>query len=79
MANPLTVRLPDETLDALDRLAAQTERSRSWLIGRAVEDYVALNQWQIGRINDGILDADAGTFASAADMKRIRGKHTRRS
>lgn len=73
-----TVRLDDETLGALDRLAEKTDRSRSWLVAKAVEDYVALNEWQIARIEEGIADADRGNFASDKEIARIRRKYAGR-
>ncbi len=45
MSAAFTVRLDESTLVALDRLAEKTERSRNWLVARAIEDYVALNAW----------------------------------
>ena len=78
MAGAFTVRLDDSTIDALDRLAERTDRSRSWLVARAVADYVALNEWQIGKIEEGLADADRGDFASDEEMKRIGGKYARR-
>ena len=78
MPAAFTVRLDDDTLAALDRLAEQTERSRSWLVTRAVEDYVSLNEWQIGRIREGIAAADRGDFASEEEMARIRRKFSGR-
>jgi predicted transcriptional regulator len=38
-----TVRLDAPALEPLDRLAEKTDRSRDWLVSRAVEDFVALN------------------------------------
>jgi predicted transcriptional regulator len=65
-----TVRLEEETLDALDRLAEKTDRSRNWLAAKAIEDYVALNAWQIGKIEEGVAAADRGGFASDDDVAR---------
>lgn len=78
MPSGFTVRLDDDTLAALDRLAAQTERSRSWLVTKAVEDFVALNAWQIETIEAGIAAADRGDFASDAEVERVRRKFTSR-
>jgi predicted transcriptional regulator len=69
-----TVRLEEETLDALDRLAEKTERSRNWLAAKAIEDYVALNAWQIGKIEQGLVAADRGDFASDDDVAWVRKK-----
>lgn len=74
MSAAFTVRLDEATLGALDQLAAKTDRSRNWLVTKAIEDYVALNAWQIGKIEAGIAAADRGEFASDADVARLRKK-----
>jgi predicted transcriptional regulator len=74
----ITVRLNEETLAALDRLAKGTKRSRSWLVSRAVEEYVSLNEWQIARIEEGIAAADRGDFASEEEMAGIWRKFSSR-
>jgi predicted transcriptional regulator len=66
----------DATLEALNRLAEKTERSRSWLATKAIEDYVALNAWQIGKIEAGIAASDRGDFASDDDVARVVGKYS---
>ena len=75
MTAAFTLRLDEATLEALDRLAEKTERSRSWLATKAIEDYVALNAWQIGKIEAGIAAADRGDFASDDDVKSVVGKY----
>ena len=79
MPAPFTVRLDDATLNALDHLVEKTELSRNWLISRAVEDYVALNAWQIGKIEAGIKAADKGDFASESDVALILAKFPSKS
>ena len=74
MPAAFTGRLDEATLGALDLLAEQTERSRSWLVRKAIEDYVALNSWQIGKIEAGIAAADRGEFAADDDVARVRRK-----
>jgi predicted transcriptional regulator len=71
-----TLRLSEATLDALDQLAEKTERSRSWLAAKAIEEYIALNAWQIGKIEAGIAAADRGDFASDNDVARVVGKYS---
>jgi predicted transcriptional regulator len=71
-----TLRLDEATLEALDRLAEKTERSRSWLATKAIEDYIALNAWQIGKIETGIAAADCGDFARDHDVARVVGKYS---
>lgn len=76
MTAAFTLRMNDATLEALDRLAEKTERSRNWLATKAIEDYVALNAWQIGKIEAGIAAADRGDFASDDDVARVVGKYS---
>ena len=76
MTAAFTLRLDETTLEALDQLAEKTERSRSWLATKAIEEYVALNVWQIGKIEAGIAAADRGDFASDADVERVIGKYS---
>lgn len=70
----LTIQLDPNTLGALDRLAEKTDRSREWLVNKAVEDYVAVNAWQIRKIEEGIAAADRGDFASDEELARLREK-----
>jgi predicted transcriptional regulator len=74
MPAPFTVRLDETTLSALDHLAAKTDRSRNWLVARAIEDFVALNAWQIGKIEAGLSAADRGEFAKDNELARVRKK-----
>ena len=74
MPAAFAVRLDDATLGALDRLAEKTERSRNWLVAKAVEDYVALNGWQIGKVEEGVAAAERGDFASDAEVASVRKK-----
>ena len=74
MSDALIIQLDDPTLDALDQLAAKTQRSRSSLISQAVQDYVELNTWQLRKTEAGIEAADCGDFASDADVARVRAK-----
>lgn len=74
MPAAFTVRLDKATLGALDALAEKTDRSRTWLVTKAIEEYVALNAWQIGKIEAGVAAADRGDFASDQDVARVRKK-----
>ena len=76
MTAAFTLRLDEATLDALDQLAEKTERSRSWLATKAIEDYIALNAWQIGKIEAGLAAADRGDFAGDDDVTRVVGKYS---
>lgn len=41
MSDAISIRLPKELLDELDKLASATDRSRTFLVREAVETYVS--------------------------------------
>lgn len=68
MIKPLSVRLPGEVMGALDRVATEIDRPRSYLIRRAVEAYLdeyAEYQVALDRLRD-------------KDDKAISGKELRK-
>jgi len=71
----LTLRLSAEVKERLDRLAASTSRSKSFLAAEAIERYLDLESWQIGEINDALREADAGDFAAESDVTAITAKY----
>lgn len=74
MAGSLTVQLDDALLQALDRLAEKTSRSRDRHVSQAIQDYVAAQLWPVERIEAGIMAADQGDFASDDEVCRVRAK-----
>jgi predicted transcriptional regulator len=76
MTAAFTLRIDEATLEALDRLAEKTDRSRSWLAARAIEEYIALNAWQMAKTEPGIVAADSGDFAGEDDVARVLGKYS---
>ena len=75
----LTLRLDSKTKKKLDKLAKATERSRSFLAAQAIREFLELNEWQIEEIKKGLREADAGDFASDAEVERVMRKWTRRA
>lgn len=50
MATVLTLRIEPELKKQLDKLAASTNRSKSFLATEAIREYVSMNEWQIEEI-----------------------------
>ncbi|WP_269071961.1 CopG family ribbon-helix-helix protein [Rhizobium sp. C4] len=67
----LTISLSDETVEKLDTLAQVQESSRSSLVSRAIEEFIAKENWQIAEIQAGLDEAEKGDFASDDDLKII--------
>ena len=76
MPRSVTFELDDETLQTLDRLAERTECSRDDLISQAVQDYLALHNWQIDKIRAGIAAAERGDFTDEEEIARIVEKYS---
>ena len=67
----MTVRLSKELKDRLDRLAASTSRSKSYLAAVAIAEYVDANAWQVEEIGKAVEKADAGgPFVSGENAAR---------
>lgn len=71
----LTLRVPVEVRDRLDKLADATHRSKSYLAGEAIRQYLDLEAWQVGEIQQALKEADAGDFASDDEVDAVVRKH----
>jgi predicted transcriptional regulator len=60
---PVGVRLRPELDDRVATIAALLDRPKSWVIEQAVKDFVAVHEWQLTAIDQGIRAADAGQVA----------------
>lgn len=70
----MSMRLPDELTDQLDALAAATGRTKSFLAGQAIRDFIEREAWQIAEITQAIREADAEDFASDDEIDMITAK-----
>jgi len=64
----LTVRVAPEVARRLEKLARATKRSRSYLAAEAIEEYLAVQEWQVEAILAGIDEADRG---EGVDFERV--------
>lgn len=74
-STPLTIRVPPDVKEKLDRIAAGTRRSRSFLAGEALAAYVERELAIIDGIQRAIADAEAGRLVPhkqvIAEARRI--------
>jgi predicted transcriptional regulator len=78
MSETLSIRIDSETKKRLDLLAKRSRRSKSFLAAEAITAYVALEEWQLGEIQDGLTDLDSGRNVSHDRVEkwlRSWGKH----
>jgi predicted transcriptional regulator len=59
-AGPISVRLPADLLEKLDKIAAALERSRSWVLLHAFREYLEDEGQEILAVQQGIEELDRG-------------------
>ena len=59
-AIPVSVRLPTEVIDTLDRVAAALDRPRSWVILHALRQYLADEGAEILDVQEGLAEVERG-------------------
>lgn len=67
-AETMHVRLPDQIRENLEKLAAATNRPRTYHVTVALERYLQEEIWQIAHIQQGLADLDAGRATSHEEV-----------
>jgi predicted transcriptional regulator len=70
----LTVRLPAELKAKLESLAATMDRPASWVVEKAVAEYLDVRNWQAAAIRAALAQAEAGDFASDTEVRAAFAK-----
>jgi len=56
----MSVRIRPDLSEKVEALASAIDRSKSWVVERALEEYLETQAWQISEIQKGVAEADAG-------------------
>ena len=65
---PMSVRLDAALNEQVTAIAEALDRPKSWVIEQAVRDFVAVQEWQLAAIDEGIKAADEGRVAAHEDV-----------
>lgn len=65
---PVSVCLRTELNDEVTVIARALDRSKSWVIEQAIEDFVAVQAWQMAAIDEGVRAADSGRLVAHEDV-----------
>jgi RHH-type transcriptional regulator, rel operon repressor / antitoxin RelB len=57
----MTVTIPSEVNEKLDALARDTNRTKDYLAGEAIADFVERNAWQVAHIKEALEEAKSGS------------------
>ena len=74
MSTTISMRVDDELVHQLDRLASSMGRSRTYVVSEAIKAYVREQAWQVQEIQDALREAEAGDFAEEADVDAVMNK-----
>ena len=65
---PTSITLDQQTRDRLDRVAKAYERKRSWIIGRAIQEYLEREEAFARTVEAGLESADRGPLIAHEDV-----------
>ena len=68
LSDPITLRLPVEVLAALEKVAAVSDRTRSWVMVRALKLYLAQEGAEILRVAEGLEQLERGESEDMDDV-----------
>ena len=74
MNTPLSVRIPSDLANQLDMLCDSTQRSRSFYTVQALQEFLEREAWQIQETVKALEEADAGKFATDAEVEAFFSK-----
>jgi predicted transcriptional regulator len=64
----ITFRVDARKKKALDIVADGLDRDRSFVLNEAIDNYLDVHRWQEAHIKEGLRQADAGKFATDAEV-----------
>ena len=67
-ARTTSIRVEHNTLERLDRLARSMDRTRSWVVSQAIEQYLEYEDWFVAEVEKGIAAADRSDLIPHADV-----------
>jgi predicted transcriptional regulator len=76
MATPsslISVRVPTDIAQRLEKLSQSVDRSKSYLAAEAIEEYLDLHEWQVQAIQDGLQEIQQGKTIDLLDVKKDLG------
>lgn len=70
----ISVRVSNDTAQRLAKLADAMDRSRSYLAVQALEEFIALQEWQVKAVRQGIREADTGKLVEHKEALKVLGR-----
>jgi predicted transcriptional regulator len=71
----VTVRLPDEFAADLESLAVATDRSKAYVAGQAIKEYLRREAAFVASVRKGMAEAERGEFATDQEIAAVFDKY----
>jgi len=75
----ISFRMDTGKVEALDAIASETKRDRSFLLNEAVDALLDLNEYQQRLVAAGMKDAQEGRYVDGSEMRKRLAKLKKRS
>ncbi|MBC6480887.1 MAG: CopG family transcriptional regulator [Hormoscilla sp. GM7CHS1pb] len=72
----ITFQIEREKIRELETIATSIDRDRTYVLQAAIDSYLEIHRWQIEEIEKGLLEAEAGDFASEEEVQAVFAKLT---
>ncbi len=72
----ITFKTEQQKREALDQIAQDMDRDRSYILNEAINNYLDLYHWQVRQIEKGIEAAEAGDFSTDDEIQAAIAKWT---
>jgi len=73
----ISFRTDASKIESLDAIAEALDRDRSYVLNEAISAYLELYHWQLKHIKEGVQQANAGEFATEAEVTKALRRRTR--
>lgn len=64
----ITIRVDHAVKERLEAVARRTKRSKSFIAGEAIEEYLAVQEWQEARIQEALATVERGEVVAHEDV-----------
>ena len=74
-ARNISLRMEEENIDRVDRLASAMGRSRAWVLNQATKRYLEYEEWFVQQVEEGVEEIKCGnTVSNEQVLAEIRQK-----
>ena len=67
-AKNISLRMTEDKIDRIDKLAKAMGRSRAWILNQATDHFLDYEEWFVQEVKDGLKEVEEGKIASQAEV-----------